>query len=162
MDERWLSDEEQQAWRRLAAVLELLPGALDAQLVRDAGLTHFDYLALAMLSEAPERTLRMSALAAGTNATLARLSNVVRRLEGRGLVRRVPSPDDGRATDVVLTDAGWDKVVGTAPGHVATVRRLVFDALDPSQVDQLRVIGEQLLARLDPDHRMLALQRPGT
>jgi DNA-binding MarR family transcriptional regulator len=160
VDERWLSDEEQQAWRRLAAVLELLPGALDAQLVRDAGLTHFDYLALAMLSEAPDRTLRMSALAAGTNATLARLSNVVRRLEGRGLVRRVPSPDDGRATDVVLTDAGWDKVVGTAPGHVGTVRRLVFDALDPSQVDQLRVIGEQLLARLDPDHRMLALQRP--
>jgi DNA-binding MarR family transcriptional regulator len=160
VDERWLSDEEQQAWRRLAAVLELLPGALDAQLVRDAGLTHFDYLALAMLSEAPDRTLRMSALAAGTNATLARLSNVVRRLEGRGLVRRVPSPDDGRATDVVLTDAGWDKVVETAPGHVGTVRRLVFDALDPSQVDQLRVIGEQLLARLDPDHRMLALQRP--
>jgi len=143
-------------------VLELLPGALDAQLVRDAGLTHFDYLALAMLSEAPERTLRMSALAAGTNATLARLSNVVRRLEGRGLVRRVPSPDDGRATDVVLTGAGWDKVVETAPGHVATVRRLVFDALDPSQVDQLRVIGDQLLARLDPDHRMLALQQPGT
>jgi DNA-binding MarR family transcriptional regulator len=160
VDERWLSDEEQQAWRRLAAVLELLPGALDAQLVRDAGLTHFDYLALAMLSEAPDRTLRMSALAAGTNATLARLSNVVRRLEGRGLVRRVPSPDDGRATDVVLTETGWDKVVETAPGHVGTVRRLVFDALDPSQVDQLRVIGEQLLARLDPDHRMLALQRP--
>jgi DNA-binding MarR family transcriptional regulator len=160
VETRWLSDEEQQAWRRLAAVLELLPGALDAQLVRDAGLTHFDYLALAMLSEAPGRTLRMSALAAGTNATLARLSNVVRRLEGRGLVRRVPSPDDGRATDVELTDAGWEKVVETAPGHVGTVRRLVFDALDASQVDQLRVIGEQLLARLDPDHRMLALQRP--
>lgn len=160
MDETWLTRTEQQAWRRLAAVLELLPGALDSQLVRDAGLTHFDYLALAMLSEAPGRTLRMTALAAGTNATLARLSNVVRRLEGRGLVRRTPSPDDGRATDVVLTDQGWDKVVGTAPGHVETVRGLVFDALDPAQVDELGAICERLLDRLDPDHRMLAFQRP--
>ncbi|HEY0238882.1 MAG TPA: MarR family transcriptional regulator, partial [Friedmanniella sp.] len=78
----WLSVPEQQTWRRLTAVLELLPGALDSQLVREADLTHFDYFTLAMLSEAADRTLRMTALAAGTFATLARLSNVVRRLEG--------------------------------------------------------------------------------
>ncbi len=161
METRWLTTAEQQTWRRLAAVLELLPGALDSQLVREAGLTHFDYLTLAMLSEAPGRTLRMTALAAGTNATLARLSNVVRRLEGRGLVRREPCPEDGRATNVVLTDAGWDKVVGTAPGHVETVRRLVFDALEETQVAQLGAICEVLLGRLDPDHRMLDFERPG-
>jgi DNA-binding MarR family transcriptional regulator len=160
VDTRWLTEEEQHAWRRLAAVLELLPGALDSQLVRDAGLTHFDYLTLAMLSEAQDRTLRMTTLAAGTNATLARLSNVVRRLEGRGLVRRVPSPDDRRATDVQLTDEGWQKVVGTAPGHVENVRRLVFDALEPDQVEQLGVIAARLLDRLDPDRTMLALQTP--
>ena len=160
MDTEWLSTPEQQTWRRLAAVLELLPGALDSQLVREAGLTHFDYFTLAMLSEAPARTLRMTALAAGTNATLARLSNVVRRLEGRGLVRREPCPEDGRATNVVLTDEGWDKVVSTAPGHVETVRRLVFDALGKTQVAQLGAICELLLGRLDPDRRMLDFERP--
>lgn len=142
-------------WRRLAAVLELLPGALDSQLVRDAGLTHFDYLTLAMLSEAPRRSLRMTRLAAGTSAGLARLSNVVRRLESRGLVQRKPCPDDRRATEVVLTDIGWTKVVATAPGHVRRARALVFDALDPEEVEQLKVICEQLLERLDPEHRML-------
>lgn len=157
MEQRWLTDEEQRAWRRLAAVLELLPAALDSQLVRDAGLTHFDYFTLAMLSEAPARTLRMTTLAGRTNATLARLSNVVRRLEGRGLVQRTPCPEDRRATDVVLTDEGYAKVVATAPGHVDQVRHLVLDALSPGQVEQLTVIAEQLLGRLDPDHRMVDL-----
>ena len=77
---------------RLIAVVELLPGVLDSQLRRDADLTHFEYFVLAMLSEAPERTLRMTALAARTNATLPRLSHVVRRLEERGLVERFPCP----------------------------------------------------------------------
>ena len=77
MDTTWLNDEEMAAWVRLAAVLELLPGVLDSQLRRDAGLTHFEYYALAMLSEAPQRTLRMTALAAQTNATLPRLSHVI-------------------------------------------------------------------------------------
>jgi DNA-binding MarR family transcriptional regulator len=157
MDARWLTDSEQHAWRRLAAVLELLPAALDSQLVHDAGLTHFDYFTLAMLSEAPDRTLRMTTLAGRTNATLARLSNVVRRLEGRGLVERTPCPDDRRATDVVLTDEGLATVVATAPGHVAQVRSLVVDALSPEQLQQLGVIAERLLGRLDPDHRMVDL-----
>ena len=74
METRWLDEEERAAWLRLVAVVELLPGVLDAQLRRDAGLSHFDYFTLAMLSEAPERTLRMSALAQRTNATLPRLS----------------------------------------------------------------------------------------
>src|SRR5689334_25263168 len=99
------------AWVRLAAVLELLPAALDAQLRRDSQLTHFDYYVLAMLSESLERTLRMTALAARTNATLPRLSHVVRRLEERGLVERFPCPEDGRATNARLTAVGWDAVV---------------------------------------------------
>src|SRR5919107_3476262 len=111
MENRWLTDDERVVWVRLAAVLELLPGALDAQLRRDADLSHYEYFVLAMLSEAPGRTLRMTALAARTNATLPRLSHVVRRLEDRGLVRRFPCPEDGRATNAQLTDAGWHKVV---------------------------------------------------
>jgi DNA-binding MarR family transcriptional regulator len=153
---RWLDDGEKAAWVRLAAVLELLPGVLDAQLRRDAGLTHFEYYTLAMLSEAPERKLRMTSLAAQTNATLPRLSHVIRRLEERGLVERIPCPQDARATDARLTPAGWETVVGAAPGHVANVREHVIDALEAEQVDALAEIAEAVLRKLDPDGAMAA------
>ena len=150
MDTPWLEDRQLDTWVKLVAVVELLPGVLDSQLRRDAGLTHFEYFVLAMLSEAPERTLRMTSLAQRTNATLPRLSHVVRRLEDRELVERVPCPDDGRATNARLTDAGWAEVVSAAPGHVENVRRHVIDALSPEQVGQLGEIAEVLLERLDP------------
>ena len=154
MDTRWLDDEQLATWVKLVAVVELLPGALDSQLRRDSGLSHFEYFVLAMLSEAPERTLRMTGLARRTNATLPRLSHVVRRLEDRGLVERLPCPEDGRATNARLTEAGWREVVAAAPGHVDTVRRHVIDALTPEQVDQLGEIADALLARLDPEGHM--------
>ena len=157
---RWLDPEERAAWLRLAAVMELLPGALDAQLRRDAGLSHFDYFVLAMLSEAPDHTLRMTALAQRTSATLPRLSHVVQKLEGRGLVERFPCPEDRRATNARLTDGGWDLVVETAPGHVETVRHLVIDGLSATQVRQLARISDAMLARLDPEGRMQALMNP--
>lgn len=151
MDARWLDDDELTAWIRLVGVVELLPGVLDAQLRRDAGLSHFEYFVLAMLSEAPQRTLRMTALAARTNATLPRLSHVVRRLEERGLVERSACPQDARATNARLTDDGWERLRTTAPSHVETVREHVIDALTPEQVGQLGRIAEAILGRLDPD-----------
>lgn len=154
---RWLSPEERATWVRLAAVLELLPSALDAQLRRDAGLTFFEYYLLAMLSEEPGRVLRMTALAQRTNATLPRLSHVVRRLEDRGLVSRRPCAEDGRATNAHLTDAGWDAVVAAAPGHVTTVRQHVLDPLTVKQVEQLHRIADALLSGLDPDGRLTAV-----
>ena len=160
METQWLDDGERAAWLRLIAVVELLPGVLDSQLRAEAGLTHFEYFVLAMLSEAPERTLRMTSLAQRTNATLPRLSHVIRRLEGRGLVERFPCPEDGRATNARLTDAGRDAVAAAAPGHVNTVRRHVLDPLTPEQLDQLRGIGDALLTRLDPDGQMTALYDP--
>lgn len=161
MEPRWLTEQERAAWLRLIGVVELLPGALEHQLRADSGLTHFEYFVLAMLSEADDRTLRMTALAGRTNASLSRLSHVVRRLEERGLVERFPCPDDGRATNARLTEAGWDVVVAAAPGHVETVRHYVVDALTPEQLEQLREIGDALLARLDPDGHMtpVAAQR---
>ncbi len=150
MDAQWLTPDERAAWLRLIGVAQLLPGALDTQLRTDSGVTHFEYFVLAMLSEAEDRTLRMTWLAQRTHATLPRLSHVVRRLEERGLVERFPCPQDGRATNARLTDAGWDAVVAAAPGHVAAVRRYVVDALTPEQLEQLRDIGDALLARLDP------------
>ena len=160
METEWLDGAEREAWLRFVAVVELLPGVLDAQLRGSAGLTHFEYFVLAMLSEAPERTLRMTSLAARTNATLPRLSHVVRRLEDRGLVDRFPCPEDGRATNARLTAEGWDAVVAAAPAHVTTVRHSVFDPLTRAQVAQLRDIAEALLTRLDPQGRMTALYDP--
>ncbi len=151
---QWLSQNELVAWLRLIALLELIPGVLDSQLRRDAGLTNFEYYVLAMLSEAPERTLRMTALAAQTNATLSRLSHVVRRLEGRGLVERFPCPDDARATNARLTADGWHAVVQAAPGHVANVRRHIIDALTPEQLSQLTRIADAVLQRVDPTGAM--------
>lgn len=154
MDTRWLAERELDVWVKLVAMVELLPGVLDSQLRRDSGLSHFEYFVLAMLSEAPEHTLRMTGLARCTNATLPRLSHVVRRLEDRGLVVRFPCPDDGRATNARLTEAGWREVVAAAPGHVDNVRRHVIDALTPEQVGQLGEIADALLERLDPEGHM--------
>jgi DNA-binding MarR family transcriptional regulator len=148
---RWLTAEEQQTWLALAGVLAWLPEALDAQLQRDAGISHFEYQTMAMLSMSPDRTLRMSQLAAVANGSLTRLSRVVDRLDQRGWVCRRPDPDDGRYTLAVLTDAGRDKVEQTAPGHVAEVRRLVFDPLTRAQVRQLRDIGSRVQRAIEPD-----------
>jgi DNA-binding MarR family transcriptional regulator len=159
VDVNWLDEQELSSWRRFIAVVERLPGVLDGQLRRDASLSHFEYLVLGMLSEAPERRLRMSTLAQNTNATLPRLSHVVSRLEARGLIERRPCPDDRRATNAFLTPQGWDKVVESAPGHVATVRQHVVDALTPAQLEQLGDICEAVLDRLDPQGDATALFR---
>src|SRR5215204_5583386 len=148
---RWLSDDQQQSWRKLAGVLTLLPAALDAQLQRDAGLTHFAYWVMAMLSKTPGRALQMTELAAASRSSLSRLSHTVARLEANGFIRREPSPDDARATLAVLTDDGYAKVVETAPGHVEAVRTLVFDVLNPVQVGQLADICADLLDALGFD-----------
>lgn len=154
MKTQWLDEEQLDAWVKLVAVVELLPGVLDSQLRRDVGLTHFEYFVLAMLSEAEEHTLRMTALAQRTNATLPRLSHVVRRLEDRDLVERFPCPDDGRATNARLTAAGMGEVVAAAPGHVENVRHHVVDALTPDQLARLGEVADVLLQRLDPNGHM--------
>lgn len=157
---KWLSAPELKAWLRTAAILELLPAALDAQLGRDEDLTHFEYFVLASLSEAPHRTLRITSLASLTNATLPRISRVLTGLEKKTLVERSTSEEDRRARNVTLTGAGWDKVVRAAPGHVETVRNLVFDQLTGEQVEQLSEIAAALLRKLDPEGRMFASTGP--
>ena len=141
-----LTDEEQAAWRSVVALLIRLPAAIEAELQRDAGISQFEYLVLSGLSEAPDRTLRMSDLAAMASGSLSRLSHVVSRLEARGWVRREACPGDGRFINAVLTDEGWDKVVATAPGHVAAVRKLLVDVLSPEDLRTLGSISEHLLA----------------
>jgi DNA-binding MarR family transcriptional regulator len=147
-DTRWLDADEQRAWLSLAGVMLKLAPALDSQLQRDAGMTHFEYLCLAMLSQAEDRTLRMSELAAQVNASLSRLSHVVKKLEQRGWVERHPSPDSRRVTMARLTDAGLRELVAAAPGHVETVRSLVFDGLDPDDVAALERIAGHVVERI--------------
>ncbi len=146
---RWLDDDEQRAWLRLAGVMLKLSPALDSQLQRDSDLTHFDYLCLAMLSESDERTWQMSELAARANASLSRLSHVVTKLERRGWVARNPSPHSRRVTLVSLTEEGWDVLVKAAPGHVETVRSLVFDDLGPEDVAALERIAGHIVDRIE-------------
>jgi DNA-binding MarR family transcriptional regulator len=146
MDEpRWLSDEQQQAWRRFVEVLVKIPAALEAQLQRDAGLTHMGYIVLSTLSERDDRRLAMSRLAKRASASLSRLSHVVARLEAQGWVRRERDPEDGRVQIAVLTDEGYAKVVDSAPGHAEAVQQLVFDRLTPAQVRQLAKLADALL-----------------
>lgn len=151
---RWLDADERAAWIRLAAVSELLPAALDAQLRRDADLTHFEYWVLSMLSEAKDRTLRMTALAERASASLSRLSHVASRLEQRGLIERFPCPEDRRATNARLTVEGWEKVVESAPGHLEAVRHYVIDGLTREQLAQLAAIADSILENVDPERRV--------
>ncbi|MFF5008569.1 MarR family winged helix-turn-helix transcriptional regulator [Streptomyces phaeochromogenes] len=152
---RRLTDGEKEAWHALAGVLVRLPGALDAQLQRDAGVSHVEYQVMAMLSEAPERTMRMSEVAGFTGTSLSRLSHLVKRLEKSDWVRRTPDPADGRYTLAILTDAGWDKVVAAAPGHAEAVSRYVFEPLTRAQQRQLRDIGRRIWQTVAPDDRCL-------
>jgi DNA-binding MarR family transcriptional regulator len=146
---RWLDEDELQAWLKLAGVMLKLAPALDSQLQRDSDLTHFDYLCLAMLSETEDRTLRMSELAARVNASLSRLSHVVSKLEKRGMVVRKPSPESRRVTLATLTEQGWQTLVAAAPGHVGTVRSLVFDGLTPEDVEALHRIAGHIVERIE-------------
>lgn len=139
-------DDELLTWSGLATVLEWLPALLDAQLQRDADLTHFEFGVLFALQHAPEGTLRMSVLAGYANSTLTRLSRAVTRLERRQWVRRAVDPEDGRYTLAILTDLGRAAVEEAAPGHVATVRRLVLEPLTKAQQRQLQEITRRILS----------------
>jgi DNA-binding MarR family transcriptional regulator len=140
----WLSDDEQRTWRAFLAFGAQLDEALDRQLQRDAGMPHAYYQVLAMLSEAPGRSMRMSELARITSSSPSRLSHAVSRLEERGWVRRDRHPTDRRGAVAVLTDDGYAAVVAAAPGHVAAVREVFFDRVDEAQLAVLREVFEEL------------------
>ena len=148
---RWLSEDEGEAWVAFASMLIWLPTALDDQLQRDSGLSHFEYGILAALSGAEGATLRMSELAIYANGSLARLSRAVSRLEDREWVTRRPDPADGRYTLATLTGKGREVLVDAAPGHVDAVNRLVFDVLTTAQARQLGIIANRILNAIDSE-----------
>ncbi|WP_277499291.1 MULTISPECIES: MarR family transcriptional regulator [unclassified Nocardioides] len=148
-DGPWLDEAEMEAWLALVGVLLRLGPALDSQVQGESGMTHFDYQVMAMLSAVPDRRLPMSELAVQVNASLSRLSHVVKKLETRGWLARTPSPVSRRVTECSLTAAGYDVLVAAAPGHVRAVRQLVFEGLAPEQVRQLAAIAGTIRANLD-------------
>jgi DNA-binding MarR family transcriptional regulator len=148
---RWLTAHELDVWLTFERARLLLADELDRQLRHDHGLPHTYYMILAMLSEAPDRTLRMSTLSATTRYSPSRLSHAVARLEADGYVVRRPCPEDRRGQNATLTDEGFAKLAAAAPSHVETVRRHVFDQLSADQVDQLGAIAAALVTSLDPE-----------
>ncbi|WP_031484473.1 MarR family winged helix-turn-helix transcriptional regulator [Streptomyces bicolor] len=140
MTTRWLTPEEQRAWRAYIAAAMLVEDALDRQLQQEAGMPHLYYSILATLSETPERRLRMTDLAEGLKITRSRLTYAVSRLEKDGLLRRENCRWDKRGSIATLTDEGMRVLEQAAPGHVETVRSLLFDRLTPEQVGQLEEI----------------------
>lgn len=129
--------DELETWSSIATLLEWLPAALDAQMQRDSQISHFEYGILFALSQAKEETLAMKELAGFANSTLSRLSRAVARLERQGWVTRCPDPEDGRTTIASLTEAGRAAMRAATPGHVALVRRVVFDSLTAAQARAL-------------------------
>lgn len=138
-----LTGDDLLTWSALATVLEWLPQALDATL-SDFDLTHFEYGVLFALAHAPDRALRMSALAGYANSSLSRLSRAVTRLERRGWAQRRPDPADGRSTVAALTEGGLETFERATPAHERTVRQLVLQPLTVPQRDQLRAISVRL------------------
>jgi DNA-binding MarR family transcriptional regulator len=146
---RWLTDAEVGSWLSVVRMMTWLPWSVDQQLRRDSNLGMVEYQVLARLSQSPERTLRMSALADLANASLSRLSHLVKRLEERGLVRREADPADGRFTNAILTGEGFRVLAAAAPGHVAHVRSLVIDVLSPEQLRRMGLAADRITARID-------------
>lgn len=145
---RWLTEEERAAWLAVAALVVKLPAALDAQLQAEAGLSFFEYMVLAVLSEQDDRTMAMSEIAEFASSSLSRLSHTATRLEKQGLITRERVPGPGRRTHAVLTDAGHAKVVATAPGHVEHVRTVLIDDLSARDLATLARVGNQVLGRI--------------
>jgi len=129
----WLNDDQQDLWQALLTIVIALPMVLDRQLQEDAGISNFEYSVLARLSMTDGTTLRLSDLAEICDSTQPRLSKVMGRFEARDWVARRTDPADGRYILATLTDAGLQKIVSSAPHHVAQVKRLIFDPLSAAQ-----------------------------
>jgi len=146
---KWLTDAEVSSWLSVVRMMTWLPWSIDQQLRRDSNLGMVEYQVMARLSQSPERTLRMSLLADLANSSLSRLSHLVKRLEDRGFVRRELDPADGRFTNAILTDKGFEVLAEAAPGHVAHVRSLVIDVLSPEQLRRMGQVADRIVSHID-------------
>lgn len=141
---RWLSDDQQRVWRNYIAATRMVYSEIERQLQRDSGMPSTYFEIMVSLSEAPDRTLRMSELADRSRFSRSRLSHAVARMEQVGWVERRDCPSDKRGAFAVLTEAGFAALADAAPGHVEQVRSLLFDVLSEEQVTRLGEICAEL------------------
>ncbi|AZI57168.1 MarR family transcriptional regulator [Nakamurella antarctica] len=146
----WLTQDQQHVWRQYLAISRLLNDRVERNMQRDGGMPQAYYLILAMLSEAPDHSLRMNQLADVLRASQSRTSHAVTKLESYGWIRREATPSDGRGQSATLTDAGWTRLRLVAPDHAETVRSIMFDALDEKDLADLGRIYGKLLAHMEP------------
>lgn len=157
-DTRWLDEGEQEIWRAYVRSVEGLTEHFDRQLQRDSAMPYTYYEILVALSEAPQRTLRMSTLAGARGASRSRLSHAVARLEEVGWVERRTCPTDKRGSFAMLTDEGFAALEAAAPGHVTAVREKLFDVLTKEQLTALGEISKAILAGLNCQELAAACQ----
>jgi DNA-binding MarR family transcriptional regulator len=137
---RWLSAQEQETWRAYLRGSRLLEAALDRDL-QSHGVQLSEYEIISMLSEAPNRRLRMSGLADLVVQSRSRLTHTATRLERRGWVRRESCLADRRGVELVLTEEGVTAVEAMARVHVDSVRRNIVDTMSP---EQFAALGEAM------------------
>lgn len=152
-DVRWLTADEQRAWRAYRDGTARLLDILAHDLEQDTGLSLGEYEVLVRLSEAPGRTLRMSELAGELAHSRSRLTHTIRRMEAAGLVGRTPCAEDARGVNCTMTPTGWERLVAAAPVHVESVRARLVDVLTPVQLqalgDAMTAVGAALQAGCD-------------
>ena len=140
-DVRWLTADEQLSWRAYRNGVAMLNDVLAHELESQSGLSIHEYEVLVRLSEAPERTMRMSEIATGLAHSRSRLTHTIRRMEEQGLVERNQCLQDARGVNCTMTEKGWQRLVGAAPCHVRSVREHLVDVLTP---EQFRALGEAM------------------
>jgi DNA-binding MarR family transcriptional regulator len=145
----WLSAQEEHLWRAWTQLNAELSATLQREMQTDAKLSLSDYEVLVHLTDSPEGRLRVSDLARLLQWERSRVSHHLTRMERRGLVERRECPEDGRGAFIAVTATGRTANERAAPGHVAAVRRLVFDVLDADEVASLTAVIDKMLARSD-------------
>lgn len=144
MDTPWLNDDEEQAWRAFRRLLTVLPARLGRDLTSDSGLSPADYEVLSTLSEKPDRRWTLKELAAKAEWSRSRLSHHATRMQGRGLIAKLPDPDDARGCILALTDAGFAVLEQAAPLHVVSVRSRFLDHLSAAELRTLRKLSTRV------------------
>ncbi|GAA4551609.1 MarR family transcriptional regulator [Streptomyces collinus] len=148
---RWLTPEEQRAWRGFVRLHERLGGRLGRLLQSESKVSPADYAVLVHLTDSPEGRQRHQDLARALEWEKSRMSHHIARMAGRGMVVREECPEDGRGAFVVITDAGREAIEAAAPRHVEAVRELFLDHVTPAELRVLTEISERVIRRMDED-----------
>jgi DNA-binding MarR family transcriptional regulator len=148
---RWLTPEEQHAWRSFVRLQERLSGRLSRLMLAESQLSVADFAVLVNLTDVPEGRRRFLDLARALEWEKSRMSHHIARMVKRGLVVRDECAEDGRGAFVVITDAGRAAIEAAAPLHVEAVRDLFLDHVTPAELRTLAQISERVVSKLDED-----------